>query len=119
MMKALLLAFLTFPAMSMTQWKADLGLSIDGENLKREKIVFNPGKENTIELSRYQLKLSLQKNKQEGGVDVTYSLQEKKAKDMVIIARGTENIDDSKAAEIYAKGETGQPNSIITFKFHK
>lgn len=119
MMKALILTFLVFPLLSFAQWKTDLSLSIDGETWKKAQVELNQDKESVIDFSRHQLKLSLQRNKQEGGVDVAYLIQAKGTKGVVTIAKGTENIDDSKASEIYAKGEPGQPNSIITFKFYK
>ena len=117
-MRMLILALFTLPLIASAEWKADLSFGVDGDTWNQQQVVFTPGKETAILFSRHQLKLSLLRNKQEGGVDVTYLVQEKKNNTFVVVAKGTENIDDKKQSEIFAKGEPGQPNSIITLKFH-
>ena len=44
-------------------------------------------------------------------------LKEKKDNKLILVTQGEEeDIHEDKKREIFAKGETGQPNSIITIK---
>jgi hypothetical protein len=46
-----------------------------------------------------------------------YRLEERKNNKLVKVSEGDEEVGTTRSHEIFAKGEEGQPNSIITVKF--
>lgn len=118
-MKALLLTALLSPYIAFANWRIDLTLAVDGETWRADQVLFEDGKEKAFDFGRHLMKLMIQKSKEEKGLDVTYLIQEKRGSLKVILNKGTENIEENTKADIYAKGEPNQPNSVITFKFLK
>lgn len=118
-MKVLWLLLCLLPLSAFANWKIDLSLGVDGETWKTDQAVFEEGKEKTFDFGRHIMKLTVKKSKEEKGLDVSYLVQEKKGNLTIVVNKGSEIIEENSKAEIYAKGEPNQPNSIITFKFLK
>jgi hypothetical protein len=119
-MKKLILLLCLFPLSVFGSWTADVTLGIDGETFKSAQVKLLAAKETSITLGRYILKMTLKNATEEEGLDVTYILHEVKGKQQNLICKGVEVIEvASSPAEIFAKGEPKQPNTIITLKFNK
>jgi hypothetical protein len=115
MLKNCFLAFLILVSLpAFACWKIDGTLGIDGETFKFEQ-KFEPGKEYSLPLGTFILGLKLTPTKN-SKVLVSYSVQERKEKKLVLVTNGKEVIAEDKVRDIYAKGEPGQPHSIITIK---
>lgn len=94
-------------------WKVDGSLAVDGETWKINQ-KFEHNKEYVFPMGTFILKLLIKPGKTQ---TLNYVVQEKKGTSLTLITQGSE--DDIKVGEsrdIYAKGEEGQPNSIITVK---
>jgi hypothetical protein len=104
------------PFSSWANWKADLTLGVDGETMKAEKQVFVDGKETTVTMGNYILKLTLKNTKVPKNIDIDYVVQEKKAQKLILVNKGQDVVENELSKDIFAKGEPNQPNTIITFK---
>lgn len=115
-MKYILMILMLIPLNLFAAWDVELGLGIDGETWKIEHQKFQEGKEETVNMGNYVLKMTLKKSKHEKGLDILYTLHEKKGSDLVLITKGDETVEEKLKKDIYAKGEDTQPNAIITLK---
>ncbi len=94
-------------------WKVDGSLAVDGETWKINQ-KFEHNKEYILPMGPFILKMKIKPGKTQ---TLNYIVQEKKGTTLILVTQGLE--DDLKVGEsrdIYAKGEEGQPNSIITVK---
>lgn len=111
-MKKLLLFLSLISFNAFADWQTELTLGIDGETFASEKMILVNAKESSIPLGRYLLKLTITKSKEDKFLEVSYALSEKTK----LVAKGKDEIEDRPTNEIFAKGEKGQPNTIITLK---
>lgn len=114
-----LFAFLClFPLVAFANWKADVTLAVDGETFESKALAFSSGNVLNVKLGTYSVKLTLKEIKGEKNLDVTYLVEQTSPKP-VLVNKGSDLIGSSGSNDIYAKGETGQPNTIITLNFLK
>lgn len=116
-MKLFLTLMCLLPLTVLASWQADISIAVDGETFKTENQKFEDGKESSMKVGNYQLKLTLKKSKEPKLIDVVYHLQETKVAKVTIINKGQDIIEEKISNDIYAKGEPNQPHSIITIKF--
>lgn len=95
---------------------------IDGKvGVNGETHTFNhkvePAKEFSMPMGSFILTYSIQFPKKTGQSYLfKYKLVEKKSNKLITVTKGEEEVGMDRGHEIYAKGETGQPNSIINLK---
>lgn len=119
-MKKLILILCLFSMSAFADWQVEVALGIDGQTWKIEHAKFVEGKETALTLGNYAVKMTIKKSTQEKGLDVVYTIQEKKGEQLILIKKGDDIIEIGLPMnEIYAKGEPNQPNSIITLKLKK
>lgn len=109
---ALLGLFLSFNLFAC--WNVEGEVAVDGETYKiNQKFVHE--KEYSLPMGSFifSLKIIPGKNKTH---ELQYKLVEKKKLNLVLITQGEEEITEKTQKEIFAKGEEGQPHSIITIK---
>lgn len=95
-------------------WKVEGELAVDGQSWKmNQKFVHN--KEYSFPMGTFILNLTITPGKEETH-QLKYELLEKKGLTQVLVTKGQEQIKEKATEEIFAKGETGQPHSIITVK---
>jgi hypothetical protein len=116
-MKALIVIICLFTFNARADWQTEVSLGIDGETWKIQQAKFTPGKEETLIFGIYTLKMTIKKSSQENGLDVNYSLHQKKGEQTLLITKGEDIIEEKSKSEIFAKGQPSQPHSIITLKF--
>jgi hypothetical protein len=95
-------------------WKVEGQLSVDGESFKIHQKVDHK-KEYLFPLGTFILKMTFDIDQEKNQI-VRYALHEKKGTTQTFVTKGEEILTKNKSNDIYAKGETGQPNSIITLK---
>jgi len=116
-MKLLIIsALMMFSLSAIACWKVEGTLGVDGETYKIHQ-KFDHGKEYLFPMGSFILKLTLKPGKDKKH-KVSYVLQEKKGVTLTLVTKGEEDISEEKTEEIFAKGEEGQPNSIITLKLN-
>jgi hypothetical protein len=116
-MKALIALICLFSINAIAGWQTEVSLGIDGETWKIQQAHFTPDKEETLNFGSYILKMTIKKSSQENGLDVIYSLLQKKGEKTLLITKGEDIIEEKSKSEIFAKGQPSQPHSIITLKF--
>lgn len=117
-MKYFLMMLLLLPLSLWAAWDVEVGLGIDGETWKIEHQKFEEGKEQVINMgTNYVLKMTILKSKIEEGLDIRYTLHEKKKEELILVTTGEDTVQKVLKKDIYAKGEEKQPNTIITLKF--
>lgn len=95
-------------------WKVEGTLAVDGETWKINQ-KFDHNKEYSFPMGTFILNMSILpggKNKHK----LKYSLIEKKGLTHTSVTKGEDLIQEKETKEIFAKGEEGQPHSIITIK---
>ncbi len=104
---------LSFSLNAFACWKGEGTLAVDGESWKlNQKIEHN--KEYVFPMGTFILKILVKPGKTQ---TLVYEVQEKKGINLTLVTKGEEEeIKVGETKEIYAKGEEGQPNSIITIK---
>jgi hypothetical protein len=107
-----LLLVMSFSAFAC--WKVEGTLAVDGETWKIHQ-KFDHQKEYVFPMGSFILKLTLRPQKKKDPT-LVYTLHEKKGVTLTLITKGEEKIKVGKTEDIYAKGEEGQPHSIITIK---
>jgi hypothetical protein len=87
-------------------------LAVDGQTWKFNR-KFHLGQEEIVPAGPYIVSMTF--TYPENGYRAKYKIEEKKAASLVLITKGDEDdIVIGKSRDIFARGETGQPNSIIT-----
>lgn len=95
-------------------FKATGSFAVDGEKWKIDHKV-EPHKEYIFPMGTFILKMTIKPNKDKH--DVLYVVQEKKGTTLLKVTEGIEEeVVIGQSRDIFAKGEEGQPNSIITIK---
>lgn len=95
-------------------WNVEGEVAVDGETYKiNQKFVHN--KEYSLPMGSFIFSLKIVPGKSKTH-EIKYKLVEKKKLSLVLITQGDDEITEKTQKEIFAKGEEGQPNSIITIK---
>jgi len=106
----ILLLFITNTALAC--WKAEGSFAVDGETFKfSQKIDHN--KEYKFPGGNFILSMTVTPDGKEMN-NLQYKIEEKKGLKLILVTHGTEELKPKKKTDIFAKGEDGQPNSIIT-----
>ncbi len=116
MLKILFVLFISLPLFACTGVNVDGKLAVDGQSWKLNQN-FTLDREQSIPLGPYILSMTVSHS---GNIyKAKYKVEEKKAGKLVLVTAGEEDeIDLSKSRDIMAKGEEGQPHSIITLKLN-
>jgi hypothetical protein len=109
---ALMLIIASFSALAC--WKVEGTVGVDGETYQIHQ-KFDHGKEYLFPMGAFILKMTLKPGKEKKH-QVNYVLHEKKGVTLTLVTKGEDEISEDKTEEIFAKGEEGQPNTIITLK---
>jgi hypothetical protein len=114
MLKFIFLLLITLPAFACTGFLVEGKLAVDGQtwNFSRK---FKMGQSEMIPAGPYIISLAF--TYPESGYLARYKVEEKKGTTLTTVTKGEEDqIQMEKSRDIMARGETGQPNSIITLK---
>lgn len=115
MLKFILLILISFPALACTVLHVEGNLSVDGQSWKFSRKMRGLGKEDSIPVGPYILSMTL--THPDKAYLVRYKVEEKKGTTLSLVTKGEEeDVEMNKSREIFARGETSQPNSIITIK---
>lgn len=113
--KILVLSLLTFSFNAFACWQVDGSLAVDGETFKFNQKIEHK-KEYLFPLGNFILRFTLYQVDKNNST-MKYVVEEKKNLKLQLITKGEEeNIKENVKRDIFAKGEEGQPNSIITVK---
>lgn len=107
----LLLSFNTFAC-----WKVDGSLAVDGETYKFNQKI-DHDKEYSFPMGSFILNMMIVSGKSKTHV-VKYSVSEKKGIKLTLVTKDEDEVTEGSLKEIFAKGEEGQPNTIITLKLN-
>ncbi|MFP5386751.1 MAG: hypothetical protein ACLGHN_11770 [Bacteriovoracia bacterium] len=111
----LLLVFMSFSVSAFACWKVVGSLSVDGETYKINNR-FDHNKEYLFPMGNFIVKLLLKPQDKKRNT-LVYVIHEKKGTKLTLISKGEEeDLIEGAERDIFAKGEEGQPNSIITVK---
>lgn len=113
-MKYFLLVFLFIAQSALACWKAEGTFAVDGETYKFSQKI-NHNMEYKFPGANFILSMTL-KPIDKKTTQVTYKIEEKKNLKLILVTMGTDEVTNSKSSDIFAKGEEGQPNSIISIK---
>lgn len=102
---------------SFACWRAHGNFAVDGETFKFDQKI-DHDKEYKFPNSNFILTLTV-KPMSKTMSNLTYKIEEKKGLKLLLVTQGEEEIKNEKQSDIFAKGEEGQPNSIITIKLNK
>ena len=117
MLKLILTFALTIYSLSVFAcWKVDGQFAADGETFKFSQR-FEHDKEYSLPLGTFILNLTIKKSDNKFKT-LVYTVSEKKQGRLILVSKGEEEIEEKKSNDIYAKGEPGQPNTIITLKLN-
>jgi hypothetical protein len=110
----LLLLLLSFNALAC--WKVDGSFAVDGDTWKINN-KFEHDKEYIFPMGTFILKLKIKPGKEKEKQTLLYTVHEKKGITLTLVTQGEEEgIKVGESRDVFAKGEEGQPNSIITVK---
>lgn len=113
LIKLFTVGLLTLSLNAFACWKVEGSLAVDGETWKINQ-KFEHNKEYILPMGPFILKMTIKPGKTQ---TINYVVQEKKGTVLTLVTKGTEDeIKVGEARDIYAKGEEGQPNSIIIVK---
>lgn len=115
MLKLLAVALTLFSFSAFACWQVDGSLAVDGEVFKFNQKVEHK-KEYLFPFGNFILKFTLYPQDKKNTM-MRYVVQEKQGLKLLTVTMGEEeNIKENVKRDIFAKGEEGQPNSIITVK---
>lgn len=115
MLRFIFLLFISLPAFSCTNLFVEGSLAVDGQTWEFSRKLRGIGKEDSIPAGPYIIAMTV--THPESGLFVRYKVEEKKGTSLVLVTKGTEEeLVLNKPRDIMARGEQGQPNSIITLK---
>jgi phosphopentomutase len=117
MLKFLFVLFMTFPALACSGFNVEGKLAVDGQTWKFAR-KFHLGSEEKIPAGPYIISMTF--TYPEIGYRVRYKIEEKKGTTLTTVTNGDDDeLELGKTRDIMAKGEQGQPNSIITIKLQE
>jgi hypothetical protein len=115
MLKYILLILVSFPAISCTNLFVEGKLAVDGQTWKFNQKLRGIGKEEAFQVGPYIIAMTF--TYPENSYRLRYKIEEKKGTTLTMVTKGEEDeIETNKSRDIMARGEEGQPNSIITLK---
>jgi len=118
MLKLITFTFIAlFSFSSFACWRAEGSFAVDGETYKFSQKVEHE-KEYKFPGGNFILSFTL-KPLNKKVTAIKYKIEEKKKMQLVLVTLGDEEISNEKSNDVFAKGEEGQPNSIITIKLNK
>lgn len=116
MLKILFSLLICLPVFACTGVNVEGKLAVDGQTWKLNQN-FTLEREQSIPLGPYILTMTVSHSGKD--YKAKYKLEEKKPAKLVLVTQGEEDeIDLAKSRDIMAKGEEGQPHSIITLKLN-
>lgn len=115
-MKFLTLVLVLISFNTFACWKVDGSLGIDGETYTFNQKI-DHDKEYSFPMGSFILNLTVASGKSKTHV-VKYSVFEKKGIKLILITKDEDEVTEGTLKEVYAKGEDGQPNTIITLKLN-
>ena len=114
MLKMIFAFFITLPVFACSGFLVEGKLAVDGQTWKFSR-KFRMGAEEMIPAGPYIISMAF--TYPEAGYLAKYKVEEKKGTSLVLVTKGEEDeVEMDKSRDIMAKGEQGQPNSIITIK---
>jgi hypothetical protein len=112
-MKLMIVFLFLFSFQAIACWELKGSIAVDGETFTIQQKV-NHAKDYSFPIGNFIFNLKIMAGKAKAHT-LTYSLLEKKQAKLILVTNGEEEIFEKKTKEIFAKGESGQPNSILTF----
>jgi hypothetical protein len=110
-----ILSLLTFTLNAFACWKVDGSFAADGDTWKISQ-KFDHNKEYAFPMGSFIVRLTLRPAKDKLQT-LSYIVEEKKGTTLTLVTKGEEEgIKVGESRDIFAKGEEGQPNTIITVK---
>lgn len=115
--KLLIVITFMFSFSALACWKLEGSVGIDGETYKLNQKV-DHDKEYILPMGAFIFKMTVSTNQENKKLkNMKYVVQEKKGTSLILVTSGEEeDIEVGKAKEIYAKGEEGQPHTVMTIK---
>ncbi len=112
-----ILTSLFFCVSASACWKLEGSVGIDGETYKLNQKV-DHDKEYIVPMGTFIFKMTVSISKENKNLkNMKYVVQEKKGTNLILVTMGEEeDIEVGKTKEIYAKGEEGQPHTVMTIK---
>jgi hypothetical protein len=111
---SILLVIAALPAFGC--WNLQGSYAIDGETYQFANKV-DPNKDYLFPAGAFHIKLRLVQHEKKETITLFYEIQERKASKLVLVTKGEEeDILLLRQTDVFAKGELGQPNSILTLK---
>jgi hypothetical protein len=111
LIRFLLLFFFTTSAWAC--WRMEGKLAIDGESWTFDQKVKH---DKTYSLPAGSFIFNFKLIKKAEDILFSYNVSEKKNNNLVLVSKGEENLKLDQTKDIFSKGESNQPNSIITIK---
>lgn len=105
-----------FSLNTYANWQVEVALGIDGETWKIEQAKFEDGKDQTLNIGNYIVKMTIKRTKEEKVLSINYQVEEKKGDKNLLISKGEDLMEDRPKNDIFAKGEKGQPHTILSLK---
>ncbi len=110
-----LVALLVMSLPAEACWRLSGTFAVDGESWRFDSKVEH-NREYVFPAGTFILKLTL-KPQDKKRATLVYVVHERKEKNLILVTSGDESdLEAGKLRDIYAKGATGQPNSIISVK---
>ncbi len=114
MLRFIFCLLISIPVFACTGVNVEGKLAVDGQTWKMNMNIAM-GKDISVPMGPYIFTMKL--IHPEGGYLVKYRLEEKKGTTLTLVTKGEEEeIELNKSRDIMARGEEGQPNSIITLR---
>ena len=118
MLKKLFIVFsLILSVNALACWKVEGTLAVDGETFKIHQKV-DHGKEYILPMGNFLFKFTIKPSDKKFQT-MKFVIEEKKDNKLITVSKGEEDIEEGRSNDVFAKGEEGQPNSIITIKLSK
>lgn len=113
--KLFILSLLLLSTHALACWKVEGSFAADGETWKINN-KFDHNKEYAFPMGPFILRMTLKPEK-DNTQSLTYTVHEKKGTTLTLVTQGEEKgIRPNTTKDIFASGEEGQPNTIITIK---
>ncbi len=109
-----LLVLLSLPTWAC--WSLQGSYAVDGQSWKFSNKV-DHHQDYLFSTGPYHIKIRLEPGEIKKSLTVTYEIHERKADKLILVTKGEEEeVIPSRQTEIFAKGEAGQPNTILTLR---
>jgi hypothetical protein len=97
-------------------WRIEGKLAIDGQSWAFDQKV-NHDKTYSLPAGNFIFSFNLIKKAED--ILFSFSVFEKKSNNLILVSKGEENLRLDHTKDIFAKGESNQPNAIVTIKIKK